>query len=90
MRRLLLLVGTVALVATSGCYTSRHVAGDELKGGVLNPYLWVTVPIDTIMFPWQYSKWRKDPTDQWVPWDVDKVREEYRTKPFEPVEISVR
>jgi hypothetical protein len=60
----------------SGCYLSRQVAGDELTGGPLNPLLWVTVPIDTILFPFELAHF-VDQDDSWTPWSADQQRHEY-------------
>ena len=57
MKKVILTAALTLVVATSGCYTSRYIAGEDLKGGVLNPYLWVTIPIDTLMSPYQIPTW---------------------------------
>ena len=77
MKKSLLALAVVALLATTGCYTSRRVAGDELQGGVTNPYLWVTIPVDTLMSPYQIPKWLRDKDDDWTPWDFDAICEQY-------------
>ena len=77
MKKTLILAALLAAVSTAGCYTSRRVAGDELRGGLLNPYLWVTIPVDTLLSPYQVIKWANDDTDDWTPWDVDEERERY-------------
>jgi hypothetical protein len=60
----------------SGCYLSRQVAGDELAGGPVNPILWITVPVDTILFPFElYHFYSTD--DSWQPWSADQQRWEY-------------
>ena len=71
----------LALVAAgsfglSGCYLSRQVAGDELTGGPLNPLLWVTVPVDTVLFPFELAHFI-DQDDSWTPWSADQQRWEY-------------
>lgn len=60
----------------SGCYLSRQVAGDELTGGPCNPLLWVTVPLDTILFPFELAHF-VDQDDSWTPWSADQQRYEY-------------
>jgi len=77
MKKMLTALAVVALFSTTGCYTSRRVAGDELTGGLTNAYLWVTVPVDTLMSPYQIPKWLMDDNDPWTPWNVDELREEY-------------
>ncbi len=79
MKKSLIALSLVVLLGTTGCYTSRRIAGDSLQGGVTNPYLWVTVPIDTVMSPYQIPKWLSDEGDDWKPWDADAVREEYNS-----------
>jgi len=74
-------VAALALVAAGalslpGCYLSRQVAGDDLKGGPLNPLLWVTVPVDTILFPFELATFI-DNDDSWTPWSADQQRWEY-------------
>ena len=88
MRRFLLLASVAALCcATTGCYTSRRIAGDDLKGGIMNPYLWVTVPIDAVMSPFQIPNWMSDPNDEWKPWSPDWARERVHPVRFEPLDI---
>jgi len=83
MKKTLILSALALALATTGCYTSRRIAGDDLRGGILNPYLWVTVPLDAVMSPYQIPKWYMDETDDWSPWDVDVERERYRIdRPF--------
>jgi len=83
MKKMLTALAVVALFSTTGCYTSRRIAGDGLTGGITNPYLWVTVPVDTIMSPYQIPKWIMDEDDSWSPWSADDIREEYaRTDTF--------
>ena len=54
-------------------------AGDELVGGPTNPILWITVPLDTILFPFEYYHFlSKD--DTWVPWSADEQRWQYVEK----------
>jgi hypothetical protein len=65
--------------SVSGCYLSRQVAGDELTGGPLNPVLWVTVPLDTILFPFEYAHF-VDQNDSWTPWSADAQRWEYNER----------
>ena len=77
MKKTMVLAAVLALLSTAGCYTSRRVAGDDLKGGLTNAYLWVTVPIDTVMSPFQIPKWLGDESDTWTPWDPDEIRREY-------------
>jgi hypothetical protein len=77
MKKMLTALAVVALFSTTGCYTSRRVAGDSLTGGITNPYLWVTVPVDTLMSPYQIPKWLSDDDDPWTPWSPDDIREEY-------------
>ena len=77
MKKMLTALAVVALFSTTGCYTSRRIAGDGLTGGVTNPYLWVTVPVDTLMSPYQIPKWLSDDDDTWTPWSPDDIREEY-------------
>jgi len=60
----------------SGCYLSRQVSGDELTGGPLNPLLWVTIPVDTILFPFELAHF-VDQDDSWTPWSADQQRWEY-------------
>jgi len=69
----LLSVGSFAL---SGCYLSRQVAGDDLVGGPTNPALWVTVPVDTVLFPLEYAHFLNH-NDGWNPWNAAEVRHEY-------------
>ncbi len=88
MRRLMLLAGLVAVLSTTGCYTSRRVVGDELRGGVGNPALWVTVPIDAVMSPYQIPKWLADDQDDWRPWDPDETRRSYNPERFEPIDLT--
>ena len=64
----LLAVGATAL---PGCYFSREVAGDDLTGGPFNPLLWVTVPADTVLFPFEYAHFTYK-NDPWKPWCADK------------------
>ena len=82
LKKTLALAGALALVSTAGCYTSRRIAGDDLVGGPLNPYLWVTVPVDTVLSPVQVPMWLSDPSDDWKPLDVDKIRREYHPSRF--------
>ena len=77
MKKMLTALAVVALFSTTGCYTSRRVAGDKLTGGITNPYLWVTVPVDTLKSPYQIPKWLSDDDDMWSPWSADEIREEY-------------
>ena len=77
MKKTLTVLAVALLFGTTGCYTSRRVAGDELAGGVTNPYLWVTVPVDIVMSPYQVPAWMLDDTDDWTLWDFDAIREEY-------------
>ncbi|MHC4922501.1 MAG: hypothetical protein ACYTG4_00260 [Planctomycetota bacterium] len=65
-----------ASTALSGCYLSRQVAGDELTGGPTNPYLWVTVPLDTVLFPFEMAHFINH-DDSWTPWSADAIKEEY-------------
>ena len=88
MRRFVLLASVVGLLATTGCYTSRRIAGDDLAGGPLNPYLWVTVPIDTAMSPFQIPNWLSDPNDDWRPWDPDVAHDRSHPKRFQPIDMS--
>ena len=89
MKKTLVLSALAVALATTGCYTSRNVAGEDLRGGILNPYLWVTIPLDTIMSPYQIPKWYMDETDEWTPWDVDVERERYYVdKPYYNQEMS--
>jgi hypothetical protein len=74
-------IAALALVAAgalglSGCYLSREVAGDELVGGPLNPLLWVTIPVDTILCPFEIAHFL-DKDDPWTPWSADQQRWEY-------------
>ena len=69
----LLVVGSFGL---SGCYLSRQVAGDELVGGPTNPALWLTVPVDTVLFPFELAHFI-DNKDSWTPWSADEMRAEY-------------
>lgn len=74
-------LATLALVVAgslgfSGCYLSRQVAGDDLTGGPINPLLWVTVPLDTVLFPFELAHFI-DQDDSWTPWSADKERWEY-------------
>ncbi len=77
MKKMLIALAVVALFSTTGCYTSRRVAGDDLVGGPTNAYLWVTVPADILMSPYQIPKWMMDEDDTWNPWDFDEIRDEY-------------
>lgn len=77
MKKTLLALAVVSIL-TTGCYTSRRVVGDDLKGGIANPALWLTVPIDTVMAPFQIPKWLNDDSDPWTPWDPDEMYEEYQ------------
>ncbi len=79
MRKTLMVASLALVLATAGCYTSRRVAGDHLNGGLWNPYLWVTVPIDTLTSPYQIYVWANDDTDDWSPWllDADRERDKY-------------
>jgi len=81
MRKLVLVPAVALLLLTTGCYTSRRVAGDDLEGGVTNPYLWVTVPVDAVLSPIQVVRWANDEKDTWTPWDFDAVRREYNPDP---------
>ncbi len=62
-----------------GCYLSRQVAGDELVGGPTNPALWVTVPVDTLLFPFELAHF-VDRRDSWCPWSADDMRAQYVDK----------
>jgi hypothetical protein len=77
MKKILTVAALAALTLTTGCYTSRTIAGDDLAGGPFNPFLWVTVPIDAVLSPIQIPTWLGDETDDWTPFDVDEIREEY-------------
>ena len=77
MKKLLTAFAVILLLGTTGCYTSRRVAGDDLQGGITNAYLWVTVPVDIVMSPYQIPKWMSDETDDWNPWNFDEIRDEY-------------
>lgn len=77
MKKAMIVAGLAALLATTGCYTSRRVAGDRLAGGITNPALWVAVPVDIVLSPYQIAKWAGDENDTWKPLDVDKIRAEY-------------
>ena len=81
MKKMLTAFAVVLLFGTTGCYTSRRVAGDELQGGITNPYLWVTVPVDIVLSPIQIPTWWGDDADDWNPWDFDEIREEYNSMP---------
>ena len=72
----------------SGCYLSRQVAGDELTGGPLNPILWVTVPLDTILFPFELAHFI-DQDDSWTPWSADQQRWEYNEQ-YKTSTIGIR
>ena len=72
----------------SGCYLSRQVAGDELTGGPLNPILWVTVPVDTLLFPFELAHFI-DQDDSWTPWSADQQRWEYNEQ-YKGTTMSVR
>ena len=78
MKKVLAALALVVAGSTglSGCYLSRQVAGDELTGGPLNPLLWVTVPVDTILFPFELAHFI-DQDDSWTPWSADQQRWEY-------------
>ncbi len=69
----LVVVGSLGL---TGCYLSREVAGDDLVGGPVNPLLWVTVPVDTVLFPFEIAHYL-DKDDPWRPWSADQQRWEY-------------
>lgn len=74
-------LAALALVAAgtfglSGCYLSRQVAGDDLVGGPTNPMLWLTVPVDTVLFPFELAHFI-DRKDSWTPWSADALRYEY-------------
>lgn len=77
LKKTLVLMGLAALLSTTGCYTSRNVAGDNLAGGPTNPYLWVTVPVDAVLSPVQIPMWLGDDADDWKPIDFDAMREQY-------------
>ena len=72
----------------SGCYLSRQVAGDELTGGPLNPILWVTVPVDTLLFPFELAHFI-DQDDSWTPWSADQQRWEYNEQ-YKGTTMSVK
>ena len=59
-----------------GCYLSRQVAGDELVGGPTNPILWATVPVDTLLFPFELAHY-VDKKDSWSPWSAEDMRAMY-------------
>lgn len=77
LKKTLVVLGLLALLSTTGCYTSRTVAGDNLAGGPMNPFLWVTVPVDTVLSPIQVPTWLGDDSDEWKPIDFDAMREQY-------------
>ena len=63
----------------SGCYLSRQVGGDDLVGGPVNPIMLITVPLDTILLPFElYHFIATD--DAWQPWSADEQRYEYVDK----------
>ncbi len=76
-KKYVLLPALVLLLGTTGCYTSRRVAGDDLEGGITNPALWVTVPVDILMSPYQIPKWLSDDRDDWQPFDTQQMRKDY-------------
>jgi hypothetical protein len=88
MKKTFVLVAALGVLSTAGCYTSRRIAGDDLVGGPLNPYLWVTVPVDTVLSPYQIPKWMADENDPWRPFDPDEIRREYHPSHFnQPVVV---
>ncbi len=89
MKKTLLLAAVLA-VATTGCYTSRRIAGDDLQGGLTNPSLWVTVPVDTLLSPYQIPKWIMDESDDWTPFNVDDVRRNYHQDNWAKNELQKR
>ena len=66
----------VGLLGLPGCYLSREVAGNDLVGGPMNPLLWVTVPADALLFPFEVAHY-EDSCDPWEPWSADRERWEY-------------
>ena len=77
MKKIMLVAALVACVSLTGCYTSRRIAGDKMVGGVTNPALWVTIPIDTVMAPYAIPAWALDESDDWTLFDPDEVRGHY-------------
>jgi hypothetical protein len=74
-----LVLAAAGTFGLSGCYLSRQVAGDDLVGGPVNPVMWITVPLDTILLPFElYHFWSTD--DSWQPWSADEQRYEYVDK----------
>ncbi len=73
------LLAVVAATGLPGCYLSRQIAGDDLVGGPTNPMLWVTVPVDTILSPFEILHFYEQ-HDSWQPWSADKARAEYVDK----------
>ena len=59
-----------------GCYISRQLTGDDLVGGPTNPILWATVPVDTVLFPFELAHFI-DRKDSWTPWSADDMRHIY-------------
>ena len=76
---LALLALTAGCSLLPGCYLSRQVAGDDLVGGPVNPALWVTVPADTLLFPFELAHFI-DTKDSWSPWSADDMRAMYVDK----------
>jgi hypothetical protein len=77
MRRALAVLGlVVAAAGLPGCYLSRQVAGDDLVGGPVNPYLWVTVPVDALLSPAEILHFIEQ-KDAWTPWAAENIRYEY-------------
>ncbi len=64
------------VVTLPGCYLSRQVAGDDLAGGPVNPALWITVPLDTVLLPLEWSHFRAM-NDGWNPWTAQAAKAEY-------------
>ena len=59
-----------------GCYISRQVTGDDLSGGPTNPMLWLTVPVDTVLFPFELAHFI-DTKDSWTPWSAADEKHMY-------------
>jgi hypothetical protein len=76
-KKLMLFTALVACVALTGCYTTRRLAGDKMVGGVTNPAIWFTGPIDAVMSLYQIPMWALDENDDWTPFDPDEIRGHY-------------
>lgn len=78
MRKLVaaLALAVMGSSALSGCYLSRQIAGDDLVGGPVNPGLWATVPLDTLLLPLELPHFINI-KDNWTPWSAKATKAEY-------------